>query len=503
MQGMQSTPGTDVTSGGSSALAEVASVVEVGSLDLATRVTIAPGVASQPLRTPRGERAWIEAIYTGALHPLALVLDAALVAAVARLLSPRPAVVVTTVGLYFVAAFATRLYRPRTPAECQGVSWYARAVTAPALVTGPLLWVLPLVHTEVPTSATLAGGIALALVLFRAVLWNVLAIARRRGHCLRPTLVVGTTSAITRLQNRLVTFPEAGLRFDRGYDPSSTEGGEGVQGGLSHLDPAVRAAKHVIVVADDLEREMVRKVVTNCWWERRSVTVVLPISPIFLPYRGCARIGDLAVLSLPYGGPGLAWQVAKRAFDIVVSAILLVVLAPLFALVALAIWAEDRGPALYRQARVGREGRSFTIWKFRSMVPGAESGNGELAQQNVTTGLLFKIENDPRVTKVGAIIRRFSVDELPQLVNVLHGDMSIVGPRPLPVDPHAFDERATRRHLVRPGLTGLWQVEGANALSYEDMVELDLAYVARWSMSLDLWLLARTLSAVLVRRSAF
>src|SRR5215469_8782849 len=102
MQGMQSTPGTDVTSGGSSALAEVASVVEIGSLDLATPVTIAPGVASQPLRTPRGERAWIEAIYTGALHPLALVLDAALVAAVARLLSPRPAVVVTTVGLYFV-----------------------------------------------------------------------------------------------------------------------------------------------------------------------------------------------------------------------------------------------------------------------------------------------------------------------------------------------------------------------------------------------------------------
>jgi lipopolysaccharide/colanic/teichoic acid biosynthesis glycosyltransferase len=301
----------------------------------------------------------------------------------------------------------------------------------------------------------------------------------------------------------LVTFPEAGLRFDRGYDPSSTEGGEGLQGGLSHLDLAVREAKHVIVVADDLEREMVRQVVTNCWWERRSVTVVLPISSVFLPYRGCARIGDLAVLPLPYGSLGLAWRVAKRAFDIVLSAILLALLAPLFALVALAIWAEDRGPALYRQARVGREDRSFTIWKFRSMVSGAESGNGELAQQNVTTGLLFKIENDPRITKVGAIIRRFSVDELPQLVNVLRGDMSIVGPRPLAVDPHAFDERAARRHLVRPGLTGLWQVEGANALSYEDMVELDLAYVARWSMSLDLWLLARTLSAVLVRRSAF
>lgn len=503
MQRMQSTPGTDVTSIGSSALTDVAPVVEVGSLDRDAPVRIVPDVASQRLGTSHGEWAWIEAIYTGALHPLALVVDAALAVVVTRLLSPRPAVVVAAVGWYVVAAFGTRLYRPRTPAECQGVSWYARAVTAPALVTGFLLWALPLTHTEVATSATLAGGIALALILFRAVLWNVLAIARRRGHCLRPALVIGTGRAITRLQKRLVTFPEAGLRFDRGYDPSSTEGGEGLQGGLSHLDLAVREAKHVIVVADDLEREMVRQVVTNCWWERRSVTVVLPISSVFLPYRGCARIGDLAVLPLPYGSLGLAWRVAKRAFDIVLSAILLALLAPLFALVALAIWAEDRGPALYRQARVGREDRSFTIWKFRSMVSGAESGNGELAQQNVTTGLLFKIENDPRITKVGAIIRRFSVDELPQLVNVLRGDMSIVGPRPLAVDPHAFDERAARRHLVRPGLTGLWQVEGANALSYEDMVELDLAYVARWSMSLDLWLLARTLSAVLVRRSAF
>jgi len=269
------------------------------------------------------------------------------------------------------------------------------------------------------------------------------------------------------------------------------------------LDFAVRAAKHVIVVADDLERETVRQAVTHCWWERRSVSVVLLISSVFLPNRGCARIGDVAVLSLPYGGPGLAWRVAKRAFDIVVSAILLVVLAPLFALVVLAIWVEDRGPALYRQARVGQGDRKFTIWKFRSMVSGADSGNSELAHHNVTTGLLFKINNDPRVTKVGAIIRRLSIDELPQLVNVLRGDMSIVGPRPLAVDPHAFDDRATRRHLVRPGLTGLWQVEGANALSYEDMVELDLAYLARWSMSLDLWLLARTLSAVLVRRSAF
>jgi lipopolysaccharide/colanic/teichoic acid biosynthesis glycosyltransferase len=207
------------------------------------------------------------------------------------------------------------------------------------------------------------------------------------------------------------------------------------------------------------------------------------------------------VLSLPDQGSSLGWRGAKRAFDVLVAAILLAALIPVFALVSMAIRAEDGGPALYRQRRVGRDDRTFTIWKFRSMVVGADSGNGELARHNVTTGLLFKVRGDPRVTRVGSIIRRLSIDELPQLVNVLRGDMSLVGPRPLAVDPEAFDERATRRHLVRPGLTGPWQVAGANALSYDDMLELDLAYISRWSMSLDLLLLARTVSTVLVGRS--
>jgi lipopolysaccharide/colanic/teichoic acid biosynthesis glycosyltransferase len=269
------------------------------------------------------------------------------------------------------------------------------------------------------------------------------------------------------------------------------------------LELDVAGAEQVVVVVDGLERDTVRQVVEQCWWAQRSVTVVLPISPIFPSHRGPVRLGNLAVVSLPRRTSSLAGRATKRAMDLLVATVLLTVLAPLFAIVSLAIWAEDRGPVLYRQKRVGRDDRCFTIWKFRSMAANAECDNSDLAVHNITTGLLFKVHNDPRVTKAGAIIRRYSLDELPQLVNVLRGDMSLVGPRPLAVEPHAFDERAARRHLVRPGVTGLWQVEGANALSYEDMVELDLAYVARWSMSLDLWLLARTLSAVLVRRSAY
>jgi exopolysaccharide biosynthesis polyprenyl glycosylphosphotransferase len=489
-------------SGGGSPLTDVAAPVDVAPVELTAPVEIVPGIASSAPAS-RGWWTWIEIVQASAWHPLAILLDATVVAGVARLLSPRPPVVAASVGWYVVAALAARLYRPRTPVECQGVGWYARAVAPSVGAAGLLLWAVPIARTDPSRAAAIAAGVAAGLILLRAVLWVVLALARRRGHCLRPTLVVGTRCGIDLLDVRLTTFPDAGLRFAGGFEPSSpqTDGARDMAG--SQLRIPVRDAEHVVVVTDGLERETVRHVVEQCAWARRSVTVVLPISSMLLSPRDAIRLGDLAVVSLPYQGSSLGWRAAKRTFDLVVAATLLVALVPVFALVSMAIRAEDGGPALYRQRRVGREDQTFTIWKFRSMVVGADSGNGELARHNVTTGLLFKVRDDPRVTRVGSVIRRLSIDELPQLVNVVRGDMSLVGPRPLAVDPDAFDERATRRHHVRPGLTGPWQVAGANALSYDDMLELDLAYVCRWSMSLDLWLLARTASTVLVRRSAF
>jgi exopolysaccharide biosynthesis polyprenyl glycosylphosphotransferase len=500
---MKSTSGTEVASGGGGALPDVAASVDVGPLELTASVEIAPTVTSQPTKASRGLWTSIESVYTSAWHPAAVLIDALVVAVVARLLSPRPPVVVATIGWYLVAALATRLYRPRTSVECQGVAWYARAVTPSAAAAGLLVWAVPLAHTDPSSAAAIAGGVVVGVVLLRSALWFVLAVVRRRGHSLRPTLVVGTSNGIDLLEARLATFPEAGLRFAGGVEPVSPHASPGVDGphGRSGLRTAVDRAEHVVVVADSLDRDTLRWVVEQCSWARRSVTIALPISFMLLLQRGAIRLGDLAAVSLSHQGSSIGWRAAKRAFDVVVAAILLAALTPAFALVAMAIRAEDGGPALYRQRRVGRDDRTFTIWKFRSMVVGADSANRELARHNVTTGLLFKIRGDPRVTRVGSILRRLSIDELPQLVNVLRGDMSLVGPRPLAVDPDAFDERATRRHLVRPGLTGPWQVAGANALSYDDMLELDLAYISRWSMSLDLLLLARTVSTVLVGRS--
>jgi lipopolysaccharide/colanic/teichoic acid biosynthesis glycosyltransferase len=157
----------------------------------------------------------------------------------------------------------------------------------------------------------------------------------------------------------------------------------------------------------------------------------------------------------------------------------------------------------YRQWRVGLDGRQFRIWKFRSMVPDADTHTEDLLHANVANGLLFKVPDDPRVTPVGSLIRRLSIDELPQFFNVVTGDMSLVGPRPLPVDPDEFNGSARRRHNVRPGITGLWQVAGGHVVDYDDMIKLDLAYIDGWSLRQDIALLLMTVPAVLVRRSAY
>lgn len=194
----------------------------------------------------------------------------------------------------------------------------------------------------------------------------------------------------------------------------------------------------------------------------------------------------------------------KRAFDIVGSSLLLLVSAPVIAAVAIAIKLEDRGPVFFKQTRVGRRGEEFECLKIRSMVIDAEARKAELEAQNEGSGVLFKIAKDPRITKVGDFIRRYSIDEVPQFWNVLRGDMSLVGPRPaLPREVAQYDIDTIRRLDVRPGLTGLWQVSGRSNLSWDDTVRLDVYYVDNWSVMQDLTILMRTAGAVLGSRGAY
>jgi exopolysaccharide biosynthesis polyprenyl glycosylphosphotransferase len=196
-------------------------------------------------------------------------------------------------------------------------------------------------------------------------------------------------------------------------------------------------------------------------------------------------------------------RVVKRISDLVLTSLGLVIISPFMLGIAVAIKLQDGGPVTFRQARIGRGGRSFTMLKFRSMVVDAEDRKLELMECNEGKGGLFKLRGDPRVTPFGRFLRAFSLDELPQLFNVMAGSMSLVGPRPhLASELAQMPSEASRRSLVTPGLTGLWQVSGRSDLEGDDAIRLDLRYVENWSLTLDLLILWKTVSAVLARRGA-
>jgi len=197
-------------------------------------------------------------------------------------------------------------------------------------------------------------------------------------------------------------------------------------------------------------------------------------------------------------------RVMKALLDRVVALVALIVLLPLLVVIALAIRLSSRGPAIFRQARIGWQGREFTMWKFRTMVHNAEQLRSSLDELNRhATGELFKMNRDPRITRLGRWLRRTSLDELPQLVNVLRGQMSLVGPRPLPVTARPYVGEARRRLLVKPGLTGLWQISGRSDLDWEESVRLDLRYVEQWSLALDALIIWKTVFAVVNGRGAY
>ncbi len=205
-------------------------------------------------------------------------------------------------------------------------------------------------------------------------------------------------------------------------------------------------------------------------------------------------------------GPDASWQrFAKEVIDVVGAFILITMSSPILLAAALFIRFSSPGPIIFRQQRSGLNGRPFTMWKFRTMVTNADQLKQELAQLNEMSGPVFKVSNDPRVTPIGRILRRYSIDELPQLFNVLRGEMSLVGPRPLPVDEvQRFDDPSDRRRLsVKPGLTCLWQVSGRNNVSnFKDWVRLDLEYIDHWSLWLDIKILFRTIPAVFIGTGA-
>lgn len=188
------------------------------------------------------------------------------------------------------------------------------------------------------------------------------------------------------------------------------------------------------------------------------------------------------------------YEISKRSIDFVGALFGIIIFSPLFLIVSISIKIESKGPIVFSQKRIGRYGKEFNIYKFRSMVVNAEKLKNKLAVQNEMSGPMFKMKNDPRITKIGKFIRKTSIDELPQLINILKGDMSLVGPRPsLPTEVNEFEDWMHKRHYVRPGLTCYWQVNGRNSIDFEDWMKLDIKYVEERSLFVDIKLIFKTL----------
>lgn len=242
-------------------------------------------------------------------------------------------------------------------------------------------------------------------------------------------------------------------------------------------------------------------------WELEEAKIELLVAPALTGIAGprlhSSPTPGLPLIQVDYPTFEGMKYVAKRTFDVITSVIALVVLSPVFAILALRV-RQDGGHAIFRQQRIGSDGRRFEMLKFRTMVVNAEDQLPGLLDRSDGNGTLFKMKNDPRVTPVGRALRRHSLDELPQLINVLRGNMSLVGPRPpLIIEAERYDYRMQRRFLVRPGITGLWQVNGRSDLSWDDSVRLDLFYVENWSLTGDLIILWRTLRVVFTGAGAY
>ena len=324
----------------------------------------------------------------------------------------------------------------------------------------------------------------------------------------RRAILVGTGEGLARLHHSLGAS-RGGIDYDFVGAISTSTDGAGLQvlGQLSALQAVL--AKHdvdelIVTDSDFNDRELV-EIVEQA--HRRGVKVrVAPRATELLIERHGEYVPGQGIPLFELRPPvfvGADW-VVKRGFDLAVSAIVAILGLPFWLLIALAIKLESRGPVFYRDRRVGLSEREFDMLKFRTMRADAEVLQAQLEKENEAEGALFKIRDDPRVTRVGRFLRRFSLDEIPQVLNVLRGEMSLVGPRPLPVrDYELLEPWHRKRYLVLPGMTGLWQIAGRSSLGFDDLVRLDFYYLEHWSIWLDISILLKTLPAVIAARGAY
>jgi exopolysaccharide biosynthesis polyprenyl glycosylphosphotransferase len=340
---------------------------------------------------------------------------------------------------------------------------------------------------------------------------RLLLVIRGQGRAVHRVLLIGTYAEASDVFSAVTRVPGAGLV------PVGIHLTEGFAQSRAATSPVpVFAGRDVLGLVRDLSADTIAVCgsarsepgeLRRLAWQLEGTGIDLVVAPQLTDIAG-PRVHIRPVEGLPLLHveepklSGMAW-LFKNVMDRVIAAVLLALLSPLFLIISVLVRIGDGGEAFFRQSRVGREGKVFKVIKFRTMYSDAEDRLAHLVDRNESDGLLFKIKDDPRITPVGRILRKTSLDELPQLINVVKGEMSLVGPRPLPADDGDFLGDVRRRLLVRPGITGLWQVSGRSELSWDDSVRLDLYYVDNWSLAFDLVILWRTVGVVFGRRGAY
>ncbi|MGW0820615.1 sugar transferase [Streptomyces sp. NPDC002845] len=450
--------------------------------------------------------------------------------------------VVVTAGSVFLVFDAAGQAHPVRTAAAATLAWvsvqvvrrrYGRAELGESRGALPVLhdWliligtlaVLAVVTARIPDPPAALAALVPSLVgtlICRRWVHRHLTEARRGAQAVDRVLVVGEPGALDDAVRRLASrtdHPCAVVGAVVIDDDAMTDGaptGEadwsdfGVDGGAGRwlVDAARRHRAELVLLAPG--RRLTGDRLRELCWALHDAGFEVALTPGLVETSvkrlKAYSVAGLTVLRIEPPLSGGAQVALKTAADRCAAALGLLLLSPLLALLAVAIRLDSPGPALYRQQRVGRDQETFTMWKFRSMVTDADRRKEELDARNESDGHMFKMRRDPRVTRVGRVLRRTSLDELPQLFNVLRGDMSLVGPRPpLPEEVASYDAVALRRLRVKPGMTGLWQVSGRSDLSWDETVQLDLHYVDNWSFSSDLDVMSRTLRAVVDGRGAY
>ena len=412
---------------------------------------------------------------------------------------------------WVLVAFVSNLYGAEDLRSwASGVQEVPRTMLAALILSWPLYGAGALLGAEhaVLSAAVAAVGTALLSPIARA---GARAYVHKKEPLQQRCLIVGSGIVAGQLVDRLQTQRQFGLvPFGFVDDEVHDEGSLDLPqlGSLDDLEDIllVHQVDRVVIAFSRASHQQLLKAIRACRDRRVAVDVVPRLFEFLDGARALDQVGGLPLLSI--GAPRLtrSSRLAKRALDGAVSGAALLFLAPLFLAIAIAIRLESRGPVFFRQVRSGRDGTPFEVIKFRSMYQDAEARKQELeAVNDVGDGVMFKIHKDPRITRTGQFLRRYSLDELPQLINVLRGEMSLVGPRPLILpETAALAEIWHQRRLdLRPGLTGPWQVSGRSDIPFQDMVRFDYQYVAGWSLVRDLEILLATVPAVVSGRGAY